>query len=106
MQLNKSKIEHQAAIRIGERYWMATLLLMVIIIACIGIIVHRQTEVNNCWISHRESRSKIESLIELKGHVQERNNYFTHLASEKDKLAAKYNLCTEKLTACEGTKKS
>ena len=145
-------MELQAAIRIGERYWMATLLLIFIITVFGAVIVNRQMEVNNCWRSHNESRNRIENLVELRGQIQEKNNNslilkqqtdiflnrtfsnedraiknvedcekrlrdietstrqlivnVTTLANEKDKLAVKYNTCSEQLTALERAKKS
>ena len=150
--MNNSKMELQAAIRIGERYWMATLLLIFIITVSGAVIVNRQMEVNNCWRSHNESRNRIENLVELRGQIQEKNNNslilkqqtdiflnrtfsnedraiknvedcekrlrdietstrqlivnVTTLANEKDKLAVKYNKCSDQLTALERTKTS
>ena len=152
MQLNKSKIELQTAIGTGERYWMATIILTVIIIACVAVVVERQVEVNSCWSSHNESRNKIENLSVMKGKIEEQTNHavtlkeqtdqflnrtfsnedraikgvedcqkrlrdietstrqlvanVTSLAVEKDKLATKYNTCSERLTTCETTKTS
>ena len=72
MQLEGVKIQLTAASTVGERYWMATLLLIVIIVACIGIIYHRQMAVNDCLSSHTKSRDKIETLVEQKGANEEK----------------------------------
>ena len=74
----------QDASRIGERYWMATLLLTIIIIACIAVTVHQQMEVNKCRRSHNECRNRIEELVELKGWIQERNNHSLMLKEKTD----------------------
>ena len=79
MQLNKSKIYLQAAIGTGERYWMATLILTVVIIACIAVIVQRQVEVNSCWSSHSE-------LAILTGKIQEKSNHAQILKEQTDKF--------------------
>ena len=145
MQLKNSKTELQAAIGTGERYWMATLILTVIIIACIAVIFQ-------FWSSHSECSNKLEKLAEMKGKIEEKTNHAVILkkqtdqflnrtfsnedraikgvedcqkrlreietstrqlvedvrnfASERDKLATKYNSCSEQLTACEATKTS
>ena len=124
---------------------MATVILIVIIIACIGIIVHRQMELDNCLSSHTKCRNKIEALVEQKGANEEKRDHaltlkeqadlflkrtfasedrliqdakecqtlvrqlvqnVTALAGEKDSLVREFNLCNEKLTACEATKTS
>ena len=150
--MNESKIELQTAIGTGERYWMATLILTVIIIACVAVIIERQVEVNSCWSIHSECRNKIEELVEVKGKIEVKTNHavilkeqtdqflnrtfsnedraikgiedcqkrlrdmetsvrkllmnVTSLAVERDKLATKYNLCSEQLAVCEATKTS
>lgn len=79
MQLNKSKIYLQAAIGTGERYWTATLILTVIIIACVAVIVERQVEVNGCWSSHSE-------LAVLTGKIQEKSNHAQILKEKTDQF--------------------
>ena len=155
MQLNKSNIELQTAIRTGERYWMATLILTVIIIACVAVIVEKQIEANMCWSGSQVEMCWSGSQVEMaqivgKMSIEKETNHavilkkqtdqflnriftiedkaikgvedcqkhlrdietstrklvmnaMTSLAVERDKLATKYNTCSEKLTACETT---
>ena len=70
----------------AEHYWMASILLIVIIMACIGIIIHRQMEVNNCWSSHNKFRNKLEDLAQLKGKIEEKNNQALILKEQTDKI--------------------
>ena len=72
MQLSKSKIELQAAIGIGERYWIATFILTVIIIACVAVIVNRQMKADDCWSSHSNC---IEHFAKLRGLFQEKDDH-------------------------------
>ena len=82
MQLNKSKIDLHTAIGTGERYWTATLILTVIIIACVAVIVQRQVEINSCWSSHSE-------LAILKGKIQEKSNHVQILKEQTDQFLSR-----------------
>ena len=86
MQLEGVKTQLTTASNIGERYWMATLLLTVIIIACIGVIYHRQMEVINCQSKDTESRGKIESLVEQKGANEEKRSHALTLKEQADQF--------------------
>lgn len=89
MQCEVSKTQLTTASRIGERYWMATLLLIVIIIACIGIIYHRQMELNNCLSKDTESRGKIETLVEQKGANEEKSSHALTLKEQADQFLSR-----------------
>ena len=86
MQFEESKTELKAASKVAERYWMAAILLIVIIIGCIGIIVQRQMELNNCLHSHTEFRNKIEVLIEQKGASEGKSNHALTLKEQADQF--------------------
>ena len=86
MQCEESKTQLTAASKVGERYWMATLLLIVIIVACIGIIYHQHMEMKNCLSRDTESRGKIETLVEQKGANEQKNNQALTLMEQADKF--------------------
>ena len=86
MQLEGVKAQLTVASTVGERYWMATLLLIVIIVACIGIIYHRQMAVNDCLSSHTKSRDKIENLVEQKGANEEKKIHALTLKEQADQF--------------------
>ena len=86
MQFVKSKTDLQASSKRAERYWMATLILIVLIIACIGIIVNLQMEVNNCLRGHSEFRNKIKTLAELKEKIEEENSRAVILKKQTDRF--------------------
>lgn len=65
---------------------MATLLLIVIIVACIGIIYHRQMEVINCWSRDTESRGKIETLVHQTGANEEKKSHALTLKEQADEF--------------------
>ena len=84
MQLTKSKEKLQAAIGTGDHYWMATLILIVVILVCSAVIIERQIEVNNCWSSHSECRNRVEKLAEIKGELKEKNSHSLTLKERND----------------------
>ena len=86
VQSEESKTELKAASKIGERYWMATYLLIFIVVACIGIIIHRQMELNNCLSSHTEFRNKIEVLVAQKGANEEKSKTALALKEQNNKI--------------------
>ena len=86
MQLEGVKTQLTAASTVGERYWMATLLLIVIIVACIGIIYHRQMAVNDCLSSHTKSRDKIEDLVHQTGANEEKKSHALTLKEQADQF--------------------
>ena len=86
MQFDGVKTQLTAASAVGERYWSFTLILIVIIIACIGIIVHRQMEVNTCWSRDTESRGKMENLVRQSGANEEKSSHALTLQQQANQF--------------------
>lgn len=86
MQFIKKLKTDQASIKMAEHYWMATVILIVVIIACIGIVYHQQMEVTNCRGSLNELRNKIEYLVEQRGKCEELSKHALTLKELSDKL--------------------
>ena len=86
MQFIKKLKTDQASSKMVERYWTATVILIIIIIACIGIIVHRQIEVDNCRSSVNELRNRIEDLVEQSGKSKELSSHALTLKEQADKF--------------------
>ena len=86
VQFEESKTELKTASKVAERYRMAAILLIVIIIACIGIIVHQQMGLNNYLNSHSEFRKKMETLVEQKGAYERKSSHALTLKKQTDQF--------------------